>query len=328
MKILVTGNAGLMGARFCDWLIENTNHDVIGIDDLSGGYKDNIHPEVTFIQQNLLDDLNSIFEQYQPELIYHFAAYAAEGLSPFIRRYNYENNLIASVNLINNAIKFGVQRFVFTSSMAVYGDTGQPPFSEDHPTIPIDPYGIAKLAVEKDLKVAYDQHRLEYTILRPHNFYGNKQNIWDRYRNVLGIWMNQIINGERPTIFGNGEQRRAFSFIDDALVPLWNASQKDACIDQIINLGGVKNISILEACLTMLKVTESNLEPIFLENRHEAKNAFSSWQKSVDLLDFEHKTDLEEGLSSMWQWAKEQPKRPQFTWTEYELNKQLYNFWR
>ena len=328
MKILVTGNAGLMGARFCDWLVEKRSHDIIGIDDLSGGYQDNIHPKVTFIKQNLLDDLTPIFEQHQPEVIYHFAAYAAEGLSPFIRRYNYENNLIASVNLINNAIKFDVQRFVFTSSMAVYGDSCTPPFTENDPTTPIDPYGIAKLAVEKDLEVAYEQHGLKYTIIRPHNFYGDKQNIWDRYRNVLGIWMNQVINEENPTIFGNGEQRRAFSCIDDALVPLWNASQRDACIGQVINLGGIKDVSILDACLTLLDVTGTKLQPVFLENRHEAKNAFSSWEKSIELLDFEHKIELREGLEKMWQWAKKQPKRPQFTWHEYELDKNLYGFWQ
>ncbi|MBJ43083.1 MAG: UDP-glucose 4-epimerase [Planctomycetaceae bacterium] len=328
MSILVTGNAGLIGARFCDWLIENTNHQVIGIDDLSGGYRENIKPEIIFINKSLLEDLTGIFDEYKPQVIYHFAAYAAEGLSPFIRKYNYENNLIASVNLINNAIKFGVKRFVFTSSMAVYGEVNNPPFSESDPTVPIDPYGIAKLAVEQDLKVAKDQHDLNYTIIRPHNFYGSKQNIWDRYRNVLGIWMNQIINGQQPTIFGTGEQRRAFSCIDDALIPLWNASQRESCIGEIINLGGAEDTSILDACLTLLEVTGSNLEPIFLQSRHEAKNAFSTWQKSVDFLDFEHKTTLKNGLSMMWEWAKEQPTRPQFTWDKYELDKQLYDYWK
>ena len=176
--------------------------------------------------------------------------------------------------------------------------------------------------------VAYEQHGLNYTIIRPHNFYGVKQNIWDRYRNVLGIWMYQIMHGDRPTIFGSGEQRRAFSYIDDALLPLWNASQRDDCIAQIINLGGSENISILEACRTLLEVTSSNLEPVFFQNRHEVKNAFSSWKKSIDLLDFKHETGLTEGLSKMWEWAKNQPKRPQFSWNEYELDKQIYSFWR
>ena len=328
MKILVTGNAGLIGSRFCDWLIENTEHEVIGLDDLSGGYLENIHPQITFVQKNLLEDLTLTFEEHLPEVVYHFAAYAAEGLSPFIRRYNYENNLITSVNLINNAIKFGVKRFVFASSMAVYGDSLVPPFSEDDPTHPIDPYGIAKLAVEQDLKVAYEQHGLNYTIIRPHNFYGMKQNIWDRYRNVLGIWMHQVINGERPTIFGSGTQRRAFSYIDDALAPLWHASQRDVCINEIINLGGIEHTSIVDACLMVLEVTGSDLEPVFLQHRHEAKNAFSTWQKSVDLLEFHHKTGLKAGLSKMWEWAKQQPQRPNFTWEEYELDKQIYDFWK
>ena len=140
--------------------------------------------------------------------------------------------------------------------------------------------------------------------------------------------MNQIINGEQPTIFGTGKQRRAFSCIDDALIPLWNASQRENCIGEIINLGGAEHTSILDACLTLLEVTESNLTPVFLQSRHEAKNAFSTWQKSVDLLDFEHRTPLKNGLSMMWEWAVKQPSRPQFTWDKYELDKKLYDYWK
>ena len=148
MAILITGVAGLLGSRLADWITKNTDFDVIGIDDLSGGYKENIPSEVKCYYQNLSTaNLDSIFEEHKIDIIYHFAAYAAEGLSPFIRKYNYQNNLLASTNLINHAIKHDVQRFVFASSMSVYGNIYNPPFSEELTPRPIDPYGISKYAV-------------------------------------------------------------------------------------------------------------------------------------------------------------------------------------
>jgi UDP-glucose 4-epimerase len=330
MKILITGVAGLLGSRLADWIIENTDNEVIGIDDLSGGYLNNVNPKVKFHNFNLLDykKVDSVFEESNIDIVYHFAAYAAEGLSPFIRRYNYENNLLASINLINSSIKNGVDRFVFASSMSVYGNKYQPPFSEDLQQAPIDPYGVAKFSVEQDLKIAYEQHGLKYTIIRPHNFYGINQNIWDKYRNVLGIWMYQILNNQQPTIFGDGEQTRAFSYVDDSIIPFWNASQRDECIGEIINLGGIKENSINDACNILIKVTGTDLKPLYLEQRHETKHAYSTWDKSVELLGFEHNIDLEEGLSRMWDWAKKQPNRDRFVWPEYELEKGIYEFWK
>ena len=329
-KILITGVAGLLGSRLADWIINNTHYKVIGIDDLSGGYESNIPQGVKLYKFDLKDlkKLNEVFEQENPSIVYHFAAYAAEGLSPFIRKFNYENNLISSTNLITCSIKYNIKRFVFASSMSVYGNRYQPPFDESLQQSPIDPYGIAKFAVEQDLKVAYEQHGLNYTIVRPHNFYGKNQNIWDKYRNVLGIWMYQIMNDMQPTIFGDGEQVRAFSYVDDSIIPFWNASQRDECIDEIINLGGIKEYTINEACNTLLKVTNSNLKPKYLEGRHETKHAWATWDKSVKLLDFQHKIDLEEGLTKMWEWSQTQPMRKRFFWDEYELDKGIYEFWK
>ena len=212
--------------------------------------------------------------------------------------------------------------------MSVYGDKYEPPFSEDLQQFPIDPYGIAKFAVEQDLKIAYEQHGLKYTIVRPHNFYGQNQNIWDKYRNVLGIWMYQIMDGMRPTIFGDGEQVRAFSYVDDSIKPFWNASQNEDCVGEIINLGGIKEYTINEACNILLKVTGIHLKPQYLEQRHEVKYAWSTWDKSVDMLEFEHRIDLEEGLTKMWAWAQKQPKRNRFVWSNYELDKGIYEYWK
>ena len=329
-KILVTGVAGLLGSRLADWIIKNTDYKVIGVDDLSGGYIENVPEEVELYKFDLkeLDRVKDLFKKHKPEIVYHFAAYAAEGLSPFIRKFNYENNLISSTNLITCSIEYDIKRFVFASSMSVYGNKYKPPFHEDLQQCPIDPYGIAKFGVEQDLKIAYEQHGLPYTIVRPHNFYGQNQNIWDKYRNVLGIWMYQIINDMQPTIFGDGEQKRAFSYVDDSLVPFWNASQRDECIGEIINLGGIKEYTINEACDILLKVTGTPLTKNYLEARHEAKHAWSTWEKSVELLDFDHKIDLEEGLTKMWNWAQTQPNRKRFFWGDYELNKGIYDYWK
>lgn len=326
-SILITGVGGLIGSRLADWILSNRpDFSVIGIDDLSGGYIENIDPRVQFYKMDIKDDLTQIFSKHRPQYVFHFAAYAAEGLSPFIRTFNYQNNLVATANIINNCIKYDVVRLVFTSTMAVYGD-GNPPFDESHIPNPIDPYGIAKYACEMDIKVAGDQHGLDWCIIRPHNVYGINQNIWDRYRNVLGIWMNQYMNGEPMTIFGDGEQQRSFSFIDDCLDPLWRSAVQENCSREIINLGGTKYHTINEANRILRKIISGG-EVVYREPRHEVKNAHPTWQKSFDLLGYQDKTNLEEGLKLMWDWAKKQPKRERFHWGEYELEKGIYSFWK
>ena len=179
-----------------------------------------------------------------------------------------------------------------------------------------------------DLEIAKQQHGLNYTIVRPHNFYGINQNIWDKYRNVLGIWMYQILNKKNPTIFGDGSQVRAFSYVDDSVIPFWNASQNDKCVGEIINLGGIKEYSIKDACNILINVTGLNVKPVYLEPRHETKYAWSTWDKSVELLNFKHEIDLEEGIKKMWLWANNQPNRERFTWPKYELNKGIYEYWK
>jgi UDP-glucose 4-epimerase len=328
MKILITGVAGLIGSRMADWIIANhPEHEVIGIDNLSGGYKNNVHPYVKFYEIDCKDKgIKDIFETHKPDYVYHFAAYAAEGLSPFIRTYNYQNNLEATANIVNECIKHDVKRLVFTSTMAVYGH-GNPPFDESHTPAPIDPYGIAKYACEMDIKVAGEQHGLDWCIIRPHNVYGNKQNIWDKYRNVLGIWMNQYMNDLPMSIFGDGEQKRAFSFIDDCLEPLWKAAVDERASKEIINLGSGTFYTINEANSILREVIGDGTY-IYKEGRHEVKDAHPTWDKSVILLDYKDVTSLHDGLEIMWHWAKNQPKREQFVWDSYEIEKGIYTFWK
>ena len=326
--VLITGVAGLIGSRLADWIIK-TQPDVkvIGVDNLSGGYIENVNPKVKFYNLDLKDDILGLcFTDNNVDYVYHFAAYAAEGLSPFIRKFNYENNLISTANIINNCIKYGVKRLVFSSSMAVYGN-GTPPFDEEDRPNPIDPYGIAKYACEMDIKVAGEQHGLDWCIIRPHNVYGVNQNIWDKYRNVIGIWMYQHLNNQPMTIFGDGEQKRAFSYIDDCLSPLWLASQNSNCSKEIINLGGTQEFTINEVNYKLRNVL-NNDNVIYLESRHEVKFAHPTYQKSVDLLNYRDITTIYQGLSKMWEWAQAQPNRKRFVWENYELDKGIYNFWK
>jgi UDP-glucose 4-epimerase len=178
-----------------------------------------------------------------------------------------------------------------------------------------------------DIQIAGEQHGLDWCIIRPHNVYGIKQNIWDKYRNVLGIWMYQHLNGESMTIFGDGEQTRAFSYIDDIVEPLWNSAIRPEASKEIINLGGVEEWSINDANNILKKIIGSG-EVIYKEGRHEVKHSIPTFQKSIDILGFEHKTQFENGLYDMWKWAKEQPKRERFVWSEYELDNGIYSFWK
>ncbi len=329
-KVLITGVGGLLGSRLADWILANKpDVEVIGVDDFSGGYRENVDPRVKLYVMDLgKQSAESIFDEHRPDLVYHFAAYAAEALSPFIRQFNYTNNLLATAGIINNCIKYDVKRIVFTSSMGVYGfGANQPPFHEDMPRTPIDPYGIAKAACEQDIEVAGVQHGLDWCIIRPHNVFGAKQNIWDSYRNVLGIWMYKHLTGQPLTIFGDGQQTRAFSCIDDSLEPLWNAGTYEKASKQIINLGGIHEYSINEAARTLIEVMGGG-EIKYLPPRHEVKYAYPTWQRSVDILGFEHKTNLREGLQMMWDWARFQPERPRQIWGTYEVDKNIYPFWK
>ncbi|OUC06357.1 UDP-glucose 4-epimerase, partial [Litorilinea aerophila] len=202
-KVLVTGGAGFIGSHVAEALV-NAGYDVVVLDDLSGGFVDNLVPGVRFIQGSITDVqlVEELFAQERFDYVFHLAAYAAEGLSHFIKRFNYTNNLMGSINLINAAINTDVKCFVFTSSIAVYGTSPELPMTEETPAHPEDPYGIAKLAVEQELAICKEMFDLNYIIFRPHNVYGERQNIGDKYRNVVGIFMNQILQGKPMTVFG------------------------------------------------------------------------------------------------------------------------------
>jgi UDP-glucose 4-epimerase len=339
MKVLITGAAGFIGCRFCEYMLEyHQDVTILAIDNLSGGYIDNVPKDnrLQFLQADLTikedqERITELIERSDEKLdyIFHFACYAAEGLSPFIRQYNYSNNVMASAFLINCGIKYAIKRFVFTSSMAVYGHgNGEGAFDETLLPAPIDPYGIGKYCVEMDLAVAYTQHKMEYCIIRPHNVYGIKQNIQDPYRNVLGIWMYKSLHNNPFTIYGDGEQTRAFSYVDDILPCLWTAAVKKEAKNEIINLGGKVHTTLNQAAKLLLHITQNPHVPVYLEPRHEVKHAWPTYTKSVELLDYKETIDLEEGLRRTWEWAKTSQDYPQKFFEKYELDKGIYSYWK
>ena len=214
-RALVTGAAGFIGSHVADGCLE-LGMEVVATDDLSGGFRENVPDGAQWIEGDLRDAafVASLWDGGQFDYVYHLGAYAAEGLSHFIRAFNYRTNLEASVNLINQAVLGEAERFVFTSSIAVYG-AGQLPMSESMVPQPEDPYGISKYAVELDLAAAHNMFDLDYTVFRPHNVYGERQNIADRYRNVIGIFMNNVLQEKPMPVFGDGLQTRAFSHVVD-----------------------------------------------------------------------------------------------------------------
>ncbi len=325
-RVLVTGGAGFIGSHLVDYLIEK-GYDVTILDDLSGGLLKNVNPRAKFIAGSITD--KNLVEGIMKgqEIVYHLAAYAAEGLSHFIRNYNYNNNLIGSVNLINSAIKNKIKCFLFTSSMAVYG-SGSPPFDESHTPQPEDPYGIAKYAVEQDLKTAQEMFKLNYVIIRPHNVYGERQFLGDPYRNVIGIFMNRIMQGKPPLIYGDGEQTRAFSYIGDIIPCIAQAPFIQDAQNQIINLGAAKVSSINLLANEVTKTMNVNLSPVYAPPRHEVKHAYCTTDKSEKILNYKDKTPLSLGIQKMAEWALKNGPMDPIVWEGYELTEKLPEYWR
>lgn len=334
--VIVTGCAGLLGAHFSRHLLSK-GYRVIGIDDLSGGYSDYLPQSENFefwpldvSKKDSQPSLEHIFTDPTREIAacYHFAAYAAEGLSPFIRHYNYTNNILSSVNIINQCIQHNT-KMIFTSSMAVYGNHF-PPFTENMGPAPIDPYGVAKYATELDIKIANEQHGLQYTIIRPHNIVGIYQNIWDKYRNVAGIFIRRVLAGEPMLIYGDGEQTRAFSDVKYYMEPF--ETLIDRCNGYTFNLGADKAYTINELADTVQRVAEEHgykAEKKYVEGRHEAKHAHCDHTLAKDPrnLGFYDGTDLEKLIDEMFHWAMRQPEREQKK-MDYEVTKGIYDYWK
>ena len=322
---LVTGGAGFIGCHVARSLLAR-EHRVLVIDDLSGGFESNIPHGAEFERRSVTDDLDSLFQQFKPDIVYHLAAYAAEGLSHFIKRFNYNNNLIGSVNLINAAINHNVKCFVFTSSIAVYG-AGQSPMSEDMIPVPEDSYGISKLAVEQELRVSHEMFGLDYVVFRPHNVYGERQNIGDRYRNVVGIFMNQLLRGEPMTIFGDGTQQRAFTHIDDVAPIIAASVDFPAARNQIFNVGADVPHTVNELADVVAQAIGKPSKVNHLDARNEVKIAFSDHSKAERVFGKRTKTTLSEGVHAMAAWVREHGARESCIFEGIEVLRNMPPSW-
>lgn len=324
---LVTGGAGFIGSHVVDELLA-MGQRVVVLDDLSGGFKDNVNGEAHFVQGSITDEalIKSLFKQFEFDYVFHFAAYAAEGLSHFIKRFNYDNNLMGSVNLINASINHTIKCFVFTSSIAVYGKN-QLPMREDMIPVPEDSYGIAKLAVEQELRVSHEMFGLNYVIFRPHNVYGERQNIGDKYRNVIGIFINQIMQGKPLTIFGDGQQTRAFTHIKDVAPILARSVLHKEAYNETFNVGTDSVLTVREVAKRVCEAMGVAVNIQYLDERNEVKHAYSSHEKLQRVFPVSGSMSFDEGLRSMVEWAKRIGSRQSKPFDGIEVRKNLPASW-
>jgi UDP-glucose 4-epimerase len=327
-RALVTGGAGFMGSHLAELLVGRGYHVTV-LDDLSGGFRENVPAGARFVEGTITDPdlIAKLFAAERYDYVFHLAAYAAEGLSHFIKRFNYENNLIGSVNLINAAVNHDVKCFVFTSSIAVYG-ANQVPMTEEMEPRPEDSYGIAKYAVEQELKVSHEMFGLDYVVFRPHNVYGERQNIGDRYRNVVGIFMNLIMQGKPLAVFGDGEQTRAFTYIQDVAPVMADAPFNSKALNQVFNVGADVPYTVNRLAEVVCQAMGVKPEVAHLEARNEVKHAFSSHDKLHNVFGFTPRFSLEEGVERMARWAKGMGPRRSKLFGEVEILKNMPQSWR
>lgn len=327
MNSLVTGGAGFIGSHVAKHCLQ-LGHQVVVLDDLSGGFRDQVPEGAVFVEGSILDHglLERLFDEYRFDYVYHLAAYAAEGLSHFIRRFNYTNNVVGSVNLINESVKHEVKCFVFTSSIAVYGHA-KPPMREDMTPMPADPYGIAKYTVELDLTAAHEMFGLKYIIFRPHNVYGEHQNLGDRYRNVIGIFMNQIMCGQPLSVFGDGTQTRGFSYVDDVAPQIARSVNVTPAYGETINIGADTPYTVKKVAEVVADAFGTRPNMRFLPARNEVEHAYADHEKARLVFGEEQPVALEIGVSKMAEWAKRTGSRHSKAFDGLEVTRNMPASW-
>ena len=309
-RVLVTGAAGFLGSHLCGKL-RNLNYEVIGIDNMSGGNLENVPNDVKFHKIDCCDlkKINTIMKNI--DIVYHCAATAHEGLSVFSPVQISKNNYMATVTVISAAINNKVKRIIYCSSMARYGD--QPtPFTEDMTPKPVDPYGISKVAGEDVLKNLCNLNNIEWVIVVPHNIIGPRQKYDDPFRNVVSIMINRILQNKSPIIYGDGEQKRCFSYIDDCIYCLLALIDNKNVAGEVINIGPDEEfVTINKVAEICSNVTGSNLKPEYHPDRpKEVKIATCSADKARKLLNYKTTTDLHTGIKKTYEFIKNKgPKK-------------------
>jgi len=321
MKILITGVAGFLGSHLSEQLSE-LGHEVIGVDNMTGGYEDNIPKKIKFFNFDCCD-LNKMNEVMKGvDVVYHCAATAHEGLSVFSPFEISKNNYLASVSVFSSAISNKVKRIIFCSSMARYGDQ-KTPFTEEMKPKPVDPYAISKVAAEDVLINLCELNKIEWVIAVPHNIIGPRQKYDDPFRNVVSIMINRILQKKAPIIYGDGNQKRCFSYIDDCITCLIPMLDQKNLNKQIINIGPDEEFvtinKVFEICSN---ITGSNLKPIYKKSRpREVKNASCSADKARKLLNYKTKTNLHNGILETFNYIKKRGSKP----FKYHINLEIKN---
>jgi len=328
-RVLVTGGAGFLGSHVADALIER-GHEVTVLDDLSGGFREHVPSAAHFVRGSVTDAslVDAVFAAARFTHVYHLAAYAAEGLSHFIRRFNYTNNVVGSINVLNASVNTGVRTFVFTSSIAVYGDSSTLPVTEEMLPAPLDPYGIAKYAVELDLRSCHEMFGLDYVIFRPHNVFGPRQNIGDRYRNVVGIFMNQVLQGRPMTIFGDGTQTRAFRYVDDVVRLMAEAVEVSEARNQVFNVGADEPYSLNELAGEVAGAMGAAPTVVHLAPRHEVQHVHAAHEKVRRVFGGRPGTSLGHGLARTAAWVRQHGARTSLPFRDIEITRNLPEAWR
>ena len=322
-KILVTGVAGFLGSHLSEQLA-NLGHEVIGIDSMIGGYKDNIPNNIKFhnIDCCNFEKVKAIMSKV--DIVYHCAATAHEGLSVFSPYEITKNNYLASVSIFSAAINHKVKRIIFCSSMARYGE--QPtPFLESMKPLPVDPYAISKVAAEDVLINLCELNSIEWVIAVPHNIIGPRQKYDDPFRNVASIMINRMLQGKAPIIYGDGEQKRCFSYIDDCLSCLIPMLDQKNLNKQIINIGPDEEfVTINEIAEICSNLTGTNLPPIYKPGRpREVKYATCSADKARKLLNYKTSISLNDGIQKTFEYIKNRGIKPFDYNIEIEINNEL-----
>lgn len=307
----ITGVAGFLGSHLAESLLRD-GHRVIGCDNLVGGYLDNVPTGVEFHTADCNDRSKMVELIRGVDVVYHTAAYAYEGLSVFSPHLISENIFGGTISVLSASIANKVKRFVQCSSMARYGAQPVIPFTEDMVCQPQDPYGIAKYAADLAVRNLCEVHEVEYVIAVPHNIIGPRQKYDDPFRNVASIMINLMLQGRQPIIYGDGEQMRCFSFIDDVVEPLRRMGVDTLPVGQIINVGpDDRFITVNELARVIAGLLNFTLAPIYMPGRpQEVRNATCSAQKAREYFDYKTTVTLEEGLTSIIEYIKTRGPKP------------------
>ena len=320
-KVLVTGTAGFLGSHLSEQLA-NMGHKVLGIDNMIGGYEDNVPKNIEFSKIDCcdLEKVQKIMKGV--DIVYHCAATAHEGLSVFSPFEITKNNYLASVSIFSAAIQEKVKRIIFCSSMARYGSQ-KTPFKEEMNPKPVDPYAISKVAAEEVLINLCELNNVEWVIAVPHNIIGPRQKYDDPFRNVVSIMINRMFQGKAPIIYGEGEQKRCFSYIDDCLSCLIPMLDQTDLNKQIINIGPDEEfVTINKVAEICSNITGSNLKPIYKKDRpREVKHASCSADKARKLLNYKTTVNLHEGVKKTFDYIKKRGTKP----FEYNIKLEINN---